>query len=172
MLGNDRIETASTKVTSIRRRNDKEKSTWRTQQYFVDFESRIHVEIPTSNRCHNFHVDLPFKIDVISTKLPRGISTLNRWRMNEDVSIGSWQVFSFYFHCSCFLNKKDLTFCMFWCHSWRLKMFLVDFEHTYIKKWYYAKVFINECKSCESDNQMFFNVMFSFLKTKDELVLT
>ena len=31
-----------------------EKSTWRTHRYFVDFESRILIEISTSNRCHNF----------------------------------------------------------------------------------------------------------------------
>ena len=67
MLENDRMETASTEITSIRRRNDIENSTWRTHRYFVGFESRIHVEISTSNRCHNFHVDSPFKIDVIST---------------------------------------------------------------------------------------------------------
>ena len=81
------METASTEVTSIRRRNNVEESTWKTHPYFFDFESRIHVEISTSNRCHNFHVDSPFKIDVISTNFPRGISTSNRWRINEDVSI-------------------------------------------------------------------------------------
>ena len=55
------------------------------------------------------------------------------------------QVFSFYSHCECFITikicwNKDLPFRVFWCHSWRLKMFLVtfDFEHTYIKKWCYA----------------------------------
>ena len=88
MLGNDTMETASTEVTSIRCRNGIEKSTWRTHRYFIDFESGIHVEISTSNRCHNFHVDSPFKIDVISTNFPRGISTSNRWRIDEDVSIG------------------------------------------------------------------------------------
>ena len=88
MLENDRMETASTEVTSIWRRNDIEKSTWRTHRYFVDFESQIHVEIFTSNRCHNFHVDSPFKIDLISTNFPRGVSTSNRWRIDEDVSIG------------------------------------------------------------------------------------
>ena len=88
MLENDRMETASTEVTSIGRRNDIEKSTWRTHRYFVDFESRIHVEISTSNRCHNFHVDWLFKINVISTNFPRGISTSNRWRIDEDVSNG------------------------------------------------------------------------------------
>ena len=31
-------------------------------------------------------------------------------------------------------------------------------------------VFINECKSCEISNQMFFNVMFSFLKVKDDWI--
>ena len=88
MLENDRMETASTGVTSIWRRNNTEKTTWRTHPYFVDFESRIHVEISTSNRCHNFHVYSPFKIDVISTNFPRGISTSNRWRIDEYVSIG------------------------------------------------------------------------------------
>ena len=88
MLGNNTMETASTEVTSIRRRNNVKKSTWRTHRYFVDFESRIHVEISTSNRCHNFHVDSPFKIDVISTNFPRGISTSNRWRIDKDVLTG------------------------------------------------------------------------------------
>ena len=82
------METASTEVMSIWRRNDIEKSTWRTHRYFVDFEIRIHVEISTSNRCHNFHVDSPFKIDVISTSFPRRILTSNRWWIDEDVSIG------------------------------------------------------------------------------------
>ena len=82
MLENDRMETASTGVTSIWRRNNTEKPMWRTHRYFVDFE------ISTSNRCHNFHVDSPFKIDVISTNFPRGISTSNRWRIDEYVSIG------------------------------------------------------------------------------------
>ena len=78
MLGNDRLETASVAVTSIRRRNDIEKSMWRTHRYFVDLESRIDVEISTSNRCHNFHVDSPFKVDEISMNFSRGISTSNR----------------------------------------------------------------------------------------------
>ena len=88
MLGNNAMEIPSTEVTSIRRRNNVKKSTWKTHRYFVDFESRIHVEISMSNRCNNFHVDSPFKIDVISTNFPRGVSTSNRWRIDEDVSIG------------------------------------------------------------------------------------
>ena len=44
MLGNNTMETASTENMSIRHRNNAEKSTWRTRGYFVDFESRIHVE--------------------------------------------------------------------------------------------------------------------------------
>ena len=79
MLENDRMETASKAVTSIRRRSVIEKSTWKTHRCFVDFESRIHVEISKSNRCHNFYVDLPFKIDEISTNFPPGISTSSRW---------------------------------------------------------------------------------------------
>ena len=76
MLENDRMETASTEVTSIWRRNDIEKSTWRTHRYFVDFESRIHVEISASNRCHNFHVNSSVKMDVISMK--------NRWTFHVE----------------------------------------------------------------------------------------
>ena len=33
-------------------------------------------------------------------------------------------------------------------------------------------VFINEYNACEISYQMYFNVMFSFLKTKDKLVMT
>ena len=65
MLGHDTMEPASTEVTSIRPRNDIENSTWRTHRYFVNFKSRIHVDISTSKRCHNFNVGSPFKIDVI-----------------------------------------------------------------------------------------------------------
>ena len=104
-----------------------EKSTWKTHRYFVDFESRIHVEISTSNRCHNFNVDWPFKIDVISTNFPQGISTSNRWRIDEDVSIGCVQnecsfllvdVFEnfqnicikvYELHPACFLTAPGLT---------------------------------------------------------------
>ena len=82
------METASIEITSIRRRNDMEKSTWRTHRYFVVFESGIQVEISTSNRCHNFHVDSSFNIDLISTNFPCGISTSNQWQIDEDVSIG------------------------------------------------------------------------------------
>ena len=75
-------------VTSIWRQSNIEKSTWKTLRYFVDFESRTHVEISTSNRCHNFYVDSPFRSDVISMNFPRGISTSNRWRIDEDGPIG------------------------------------------------------------------------------------
>ena len=70
------IEQKQQEVTSIRHRNHLEKS------IFID------VKISTSNRCHNFPVDSPFKIDVISTNFPRGILTWNRWRIDKDVSIG------------------------------------------------------------------------------------
>ena len=88
MLVNNTMETRSTEVTSIRRRNNVEKFTLRTHRYFVDFESRIHVEISTSNWCHSFHVDSSVKIAVISTNFPRGISTSNRRWIDENVSIG------------------------------------------------------------------------------------
>ena len=88
MFENDREETVSKAVTSIRHGNNVEKSTWKTHRYFVDFDSRFHVEISTSSRRHNFHVDSCCKINEISTNFSRGISTLNRWRIDEDVSIG------------------------------------------------------------------------------------
>ena len=74
---------------SIGRWNDIEKSMWRTYRYFVNFESGIHVETSASIRCHNFHVDSPLKIDVISTNFSHGILTSSRWRIDEDVSIGT-----------------------------------------------------------------------------------
>ena len=115
---NDIMETASKEVTSIQRRNDIEKSTRKTHRYFVDFESRIHAEISTSNRCHDFHMDSPFKIDVISTNFPRGISTSNRWRIDEDVPIGMSftaeilckVLYFFFFSCwPAFFHKKVET---------------------------------------------------------------
>ena len=89
MLGNDRIETASTLVTSIRRRNNIEKSTSITHRYFADFESRIFVKISTSNRCQKFQEDFSFKIDEVSTNFQRGISTSNLGRIDKNVSIGN-----------------------------------------------------------------------------------
>ena len=89
-----------------------QKFTWTTHQYFVDFESWIHLEMFTSNRCHNVHVDSPFKIDVISMNFPRGILPSNRWRVNEDVSIGM-------VHLNYFLFGSELITIMVkvFCHS-------------------------------------------------------
>ena len=52
-------------------------------------------------------------------------------------------------------------------------MFLVtfDFQRTYLKQWCYASG-VYKCKSCEIRNQIFFNAMLSFSKTKEELVMT
>ena len=62
MLGKNTIETVSTEVMLIRCQNNVKRSMWRTHRCFVDFENRIPVEISTSSRCHNFHVDSSFKI--------------------------------------------------------------------------------------------------------------
>ena len=67
LIENDRKKTSSKVVTSIQHLNDIEKSTRETHQYFVEFESQIHVQISTSNQCHTFHVDFPFKINEILT---------------------------------------------------------------------------------------------------------
>ena len=107
MLKNDRKETASKSITSIRHRNDIEKSTWRAHRYFVDFESRIHVEIST-----------PFKIDEISPNFPHGILTSNRWRMTKMCPLGVVQkkkkkrksrqftrrLISFIFYCNIYIQ--------------------------------------------------------------------
>ena len=82
-------QAASLKVTSIRHQNDIEKNTWKTHQYFIDFESRIDVELSASNQCHSFHVDSLFTVDEISTDFRGWISILNRQRTDEDVSIVS-----------------------------------------------------------------------------------
>ena len=108
MLGNHTMETAGTEVASIRRRNDIEKFTWRIHQYFVDFENRTNIEISTANRCHNFHVNVRFKIDVISTKFPRSILTSNRWRIDEDESIGSSNCFVTFFNKCFWLSLREL----------------------------------------------------------------
>ena len=89
MLGNDRMKIASTEVMSTRAQNVIEKFMWRTHRYFIDFESQIFVKISLPNRCHIFHVDPSFKIYEILTNFPCGISTSNRWRINEDMSIAS-----------------------------------------------------------------------------------
>ena len=46
MFENDRKETASKAVTSIRHQNNIEKSTWKTHRYVINFESRITLKFP------------------------------------------------------------------------------------------------------------------------------
>ena len=69
-------------------RKQRAQSSRRTNQNFVDFESWTHVKIFRSNQCHNFLRDSSFKIDVVSTNFPRGISTSNRWPIDQDLPIG------------------------------------------------------------------------------------
>ena len=107
MLGNDIMEKKSKAVSSICRGNDTEKSMWKTHRYFVDFESRVHVKVSTSNHCHNVHVDLPFKIDEISTNFPGGISMSNHWQIDEDVSIG-YQIVQLHDMISYHIEKHPL----------------------------------------------------------------
>ena len=76
-----------TEVTSIQHRNDIEKTTWRIHRYFIDFESRIKIELSTSSRRNPFDAESPFIINEISMDLRCGISMSNRWRIDEDVSI-------------------------------------------------------------------------------------
>ena len=71
-------QTTSLEVTLIRYWNDIEKATWRTHRYFIDFGSRIDVEISTSNWCHLFYADSPFITDKISTNFRSRNSMSNR----------------------------------------------------------------------------------------------
>ena len=56
----------------------------------------------------------------------------------------------------------------------KIKMFLntSDLDKPILRSGVMQAVFITESKSSEISNQIFFNVMLSFLKTKDELVMT
>ena len=93
------METASTEVTSIWRRNDVEKSTWRTHQYFVDFEGRIHVEISTSNRC------------------PRGFAFQNRCNFHE---LSTWN-----FDVESMANRRR---CAHWVYLLIVLTVIVSFD--------------------------------------------
>ena len=53
-------------LPSIRRLN----STWKVRRDFINFESRVHVEIMTSIRRGNFNRDWTFKIDKLSISFP------------------------------------------------------------------------------------------------------
>ena len=106
MLENDRMETASKALTSIRGQNDIEKSTWRTHRYFVDFESGIHVKISTSNRCQNFHVDSPSK----SMKSRRTLNVEFRCRINGESTKMYKGLMRIYCEIKCFLCSIRLDF--------------------------------------------------------------
>ena len=50
---------------------------------------KVEFTLSTLNRCHVFQVNSSFITDEISTKFWRGISMSNRWRIDEDMSIGN-----------------------------------------------------------------------------------
>ena len=81
-------QAASFEVTLIRHRNDIEENMWRTHQHLIDSESRINIELSTSNRCHSFQVDSPFIIGEISADFQHGILMSNRQRVDKDAPIG------------------------------------------------------------------------------------
>ena len=89
MWENDTMDAASTEVMSIRRRNDIENSTWASHRLkFTGFESRIHVDISTLNRFHDFLVDSSFKIHVFLRNFPVWISISNRLESTEMCPLG------------------------------------------------------------------------------------
>ena len=73
---------------SIQHRNNIEKKRGKTHRYYIDFESRINIELSTSNQCQCFDMDSLFIIDEISTNFRYVILMLNLWQIEEDVSIG------------------------------------------------------------------------------------
>ena len=115
MLENDRKETVSkAAVMLIPHQSNVEKSTWRSHQYFVDFESGIHVEISTSNRCHNFHMDLPFRIEEISTNFPRRVSRSNRWQIYQPANSNISPLHHLAIICNCIGHDERLMTCKGW----------------------------------------------------------
>ena len=100
-----------TAVTSIRRRNDKKNPLGE----LIDISSILKVE-STSNQCHNFHVDSPFKIDEISTKFPCGISLSNRWRIDEDVSIGFTHIMMYVFSITDTIKRFSINNSVQFCN--------------------------------------------------------
>lgn len=62
-------------------------TSWRTGRCSIDFESRIGVELSTSNKCHPFHNDWSFIINEIPMSFCRKLSMPNRQQIDEDVSI-------------------------------------------------------------------------------------
>lgn len=81
-------QTTSLDVVSIRCQNNMDKSTWRNGRYFIEFEIQVDVGLSTWNQCHLFDVNSFFIIDEISTNFRYVILMLNRWQIEEDVSIG------------------------------------------------------------------------------------
>ena len=69
-------QTCSLEVTSILTSKDIENTTWKTHQYFSDFESQIVIKVTTFNQNHHLNVDFLFIIDVLRLKLSHSIITL------------------------------------------------------------------------------------------------
>ena len=84
------------------------KTAWRTHQYFIDFESRIDIQLSTSNRCHSFHVHSHFLIDEISMNFWCRNSISNRCQIDKNVSIGSktsqYQILQISFSYNCYMQ--------------------------------------------------------------------
>ena len=107
-------------VKSIQHRNEIENNTWEIHRYFIDFESRIDIELSTSNQCQCFNLDSPFIIDEISTNTQCGISMSNRWRIDVNVPTGPrsgcvpaykpWKLFSNFVIDIFFHYFSDLVF--------------------------------------------------------------
>ena len=66
-------QAVSLQVMLIWHRNDVEKTTRKTHQYFINFESWIDVELTTSTWCHLFDLDSPFILDELLKNFHCGI---------------------------------------------------------------------------------------------------
>lgn len=80
-------QAASLEVMLVRHRNNIEKTMWKTHQCFIDFESQMDIELSTANQ-YLFPKDLPFIINELLPDFWHGISMLNQWWIDKDVSIG------------------------------------------------------------------------------------
>ena len=78
------------------------KSTWKVRRNYINFETRIHVEIKTSIRRGSLNVDSTFKIDEISMSSPRGVS--NVVLTSNRRNFCTWCFFCIIFYC--FLHRE------------------------------------------------------------------
>ena len=84
-------QAASLEVPPTGQRSNIGKSMWKTHHFFIDFESRIDVQLFMSNRCHSLQGDWAFIIDGCSVWNSDVDSMANqRKRVHWEATIKCW----------------------------------------------------------------------------------